>query len=111
MANDHKPQAEKAHLPKTTRQVVRDALREHTCWHDPALPDQMEAAVERLIVEREAQVLREAAQDLGSGPQMRVLMERESCDWWNDRPVAAWLRERADRLTTPPGTTPGGAAE
>lgn len=50
-------QAESADLPKTTRQVVRDVLRGHTCWHDPALPDQMEAAIGSLIAACVAQAL------------------------------------------------------
>lgn len=55
---------ENAHKPKTTRQVVRDVLREHTCWHDPSLPDQMEAAVERLIEECVAQSLGECGRSV-----------------------------------------------
>lgn len=56
-----------------------------------------------------ADALREAAAALGIGPKMRVLVERESCDWWTDRPVALWLRERADDQISPPATTDGGA--
>ena len=48
--------------------------------------------------EAEAKALREAADILGTGPTMRWLYERESCDWWGDRPVRDWLRDRAARL-------------
>jgi hypothetical protein len=50
-----------------------------------------------------AEALREAADALGSGPTMRVLVERESCDWWTDRPVAAWLRDRAASIARTDG--------
>lgn len=52
----------------------------------------------RSDAEIKAEALREAARDLGTEPKVRVLVERESCDWWTERPVSAWLRDRADAL-------------
>lgn len=50
------------------------------------------------VAAAKAEALREAALRLGSGPTYRVLVERESCDWWTDRPVADWLRDRANEI-------------
>lgn len=36
----------------TLRQVIRDVLRYHSCWHDPTLLDEMEAAIEGMVAER-----------------------------------------------------------
>jgi hypothetical protein len=56
------------------------------------------AALAPVLNEVRAEALWEAADELGSGPTMRVLVERESCDWWTDRRVADWLRARANRI-------------
>lgn len=63
-ATDHTQRVESDYTKKVRapRDVVREVLRHHTCWHDPALPDELEAAVESLLAESVAQALTEAAQ-------------------------------------------------
>ena len=56
-----------------------------------------------------AEGLREAADALGSGPKMPWLYERESCDWWGERRVSDWLRDRAGSLDAAPRGDGAGA--
>lgn len=63
---------------------------------------EFEVRIAPRLAQAKRQALREAATALGSGPTMRVPVERESCGWWTERPVALWLRERADAQSTSP---------
>lgn len=74
---------------------------DHDCAHNMV---RAYAVVAQIIAERVAQALTRAADELGSGPKMRVLVERESCDWWTEQSVSGWLRERAERLSPPEGS-------
>lgn len=68
-------------------------------WH--ALQPLIGHLTREHVTARQAEALREAAVALGSGPTMRVLVERESCDWWTKLPVARWLHERANMISPP----------
>lgn len=63
---------------------------------------EFDARIAPRLAQAKREALREAAIALGSGPTMRVLVERESCDWWVDKSIAQWLRERADAQSVPP---------
>lgn len=63
--------------------------------------DALAQLIAERIAARQAEVLRTVAAEIGLGPTVRVLVERESCDWWIDKPVASLLRERAHRINPP----------
>lgn len=63
--------------------------------HDAALP---------FIAEAQAQALRDAAVEVGPDATKR---HKGEFDWyWHDKPVRAWLQERADQISRP-GVTDG----
>lgn len=77
-----------------------------TCRRCSAAQDAVIAQViERRLDAAKAQALRDAADALGKQPKKPVLRERESCDWWDEEPVADWLRARAATLDLPAGGT------
>lgn len=58
--------------------------------------DKIYALFDQMLTEARAQELAQAANQLSPSLMMPYLYERESCDWWGEKSVAQWLRERAD---------------